>query len=210
MSEQISLKNLERSLYKTSTQVGIIEVQLGTVFLIFAIGPLLSVPLGDFWASVVLLPFWILIIVGPRVFRKQVLLPRIGMIEYSTFRKKRLSRLNLVILVLNILALFLGVVAFFQFPSLGGWVVAFWLAITILVSFSLAGYLMEYNRLYLYGVLAASAAMIGEYLYQNFKVSHHGYPVTFGILSAALFITGISIITRVMINHPLPVEEQPE
>ena len=210
MSDQISLKNLEQSLYKSSIQVGIIEIQLGTVLLIFAIAPLLSAPLGDFWASAVFLPFWILIILGGRAFRKQVLLPRIGMIEYGTYRKKRLSRLTMVILVINVLALFLGVVAFFNFQYLGGWVVASWLAIIILVGFSLAGYLMEYNRLYFYGVLGASAALIGEYLYQNFGFSHHGYPVTFGILAAILYMIGISIITRIMIDHPLPIEEQPE
>jgi hypothetical protein len=210
MTNQISLKDLEKSMFRESIQDGIIDIQIGAFLLIFAIAPLLSRSLGDFWSSVVFLPFWGLLFLGLRIIRKKMIEPRVGKIEPGTYRKKRLTRLNLVILVFNILALLLGIFSFYQFSDLPGWVHTARFSIILLVGFSLAGYMLEFTRLYIYGILVAVAPLIGEYLYQNFSFSHHGFPITFGVLSSILIITGIVILIQIIQKYPLPDEGLPE
>ena len=209
MAEQISLKDLEKSVFRSSIQDGIIDIQIGSYLLIFAIAPLLSIYLGDFWSSMVFLPFWGAIFLILRTVRKKMIQPRIGVIEYGSYRKKKLTRLNIVILVFNVAALVLGILSFFQFAKLPDWIISLRLSIILLVGFSLAGYMLEFTRLYIYGILIAAAPLVGEYLYQNHGFSHHGFPVTFGVLAALMSITGIIIIIRILNTYPLPNEELP-
>lgn len=209
MSEKISLKNLEKSAFRASIQDGTIEIQIGVFLLTFAIAPLLSTRLGDFWSSMLFLPVWGLVYLILRVVRKNIIKPRMGTLSYGTYRKKRLKQFNLVMLAVNLAALVLGLVTFLRFAELSGWTITALFSFNILVFFSLAAFLLEFPRLYLYGILVASGPLVGEYLYRNFSFGHHGYPAVFGALSGCLIITGLVILLRIVLNHPLPEEEQP-
>lgn len=207
MAAKTSLKEIERSLFRASLRDGILDIQIGCVLLIFAIAPLLSVYLGDFWSSALFLPFWVLILLGGKWLRKTFIQPRIGRIEYGSYRIQRLKYLNLAILIFNLVALGAGLLAFFRFQIAQGWLP---LSILFLVGFSLAGYLVESPRFFLYGILTALAPIIGEFLYQNYRFTHHGFPVTFGMLSGALILTGIVMLVRIFRNYPLPDAEDLE
>jgi hypothetical protein len=61
MSPQISLKEAERKVFKTTQNDGLWDIFLGCFLLIFVIAPYLSGTLGDLWSSVVFLPFWALV-----------------------------------------------------------------------------------------------------------------------------------------------------
>jgi hypothetical protein len=174
---------------------------IGSILLMFVIAPLLSSRLGDFWSSAIFLPFWLAVYLGLRVIKKTQILPRIGKVEYSPYRKKRLKNINLVILVFNLVAFGLGLFAFFNSQIFQGWVP---FTILMLVGFSLTGFMMESPRLYLYGILTASAPMIGEYLYRNHGFSHHGFPVTFGVLSATYILIGLFLMVSIFRRYPLP------
>jgi hypothetical protein len=208
MNPQISLKELEKTAYRSFNQDGILDIQIGCFLLIFAVAPFLSPYLGDFWSSMIFLPFWALVYFVTRMIKNRLVTPRIGRVEFGSFRKKRLLRLNLVILVFNIIALVLGILSFIQFSEIPGYVHTLRFSILILIGFSLAGYMLEFPRLYIYGVLAAAAPFVGEFLYQNFGISHHGFPVTFGIVSASLIIIGSTILIRIIRKYPVSDEEQ--
>lgn len=204
MAAKTSLKNIERKLFQASLKDGILDVQIGCVLLIFAVAPLLSVYLGDFWSSALFLPLWALVFLGGRWLRRNHIQPRIGQIEYGSYRTRRLKKLNLALLIFNLLAFGLGLLAFFRFGNFQGWIP---LSILILAGFSLAGYLVESPRFYLYGILSALAPLIGEYLFRNFGFSHHGFPVTFGILAGALILAGSIMMARIFQKYPLPDPE---
>ena len=85
MSAQISLKDLEKNIFQKSFQDGLIDIQIGCVVLMFAIAPLLSPFLGDFWSSMVFLPFWALIYLGVKEIRKKIIQPRVGVVEIGKF-----------------------------------------------------------------------------------------------------------------------------
>jgi hypothetical protein len=202
MNNNTSLRDLERNMYRASIQDGILDIQIGCMLLIFVLPIYLGPKLGDFWSSVVFLPLWFLVIYGLRAYRKKVVQPRIGRIQYGTFRKKRLQRVNIIILIVNLIALILGLFSFIQFKELSGWVISARFSIILLIGFSLAGYMLEIPRIYLYGILISAAPMIGEYLYQNLGFSHHGFPITFGFLSAVLVLTGLVILFRLLKKYP--------
>lgn len=202
MTEKLSLKDLERGLFKTSIQDGILDIQIGCMLLMFVLPIYLSPKLGDFWSSAIFLPVWFLVIFGLRAYRKKVVQPRVGIIKYGSYRVKKLTRLNIVILVFNLLALLLGLFSFINFSALSAWFPAAGFSLIMLIGFSLGGYMMEMPRLYLYGILISAAPLIGEYLYQNYGASHHGFPITFGFLSAALVLTGLIILIRLLGKYP--------
>ena len=208
MTEKISLKDLERKMYRVSSQDGILDIQIGCMLLIFVFPVYLSDTLGDFWSSMVFLPLWFFVIYGFRVYRNKVIQPRVGKIQFGTYRKKRLTRLNIIILVFNVFALVLGVLVFFKYKELSGWFISAWFSIIILLGFSLAGYMLDFPRLYLYGILISAAPVVGEYLYQNLSYPHHGFPVTFGFSSAVLVITGLIILVSLLLKYPAQIKEE--
>ena len=207
MSAQISLKDLEKNVFQKSFQDGLIDIQIGCVLLMFAIAPLLSPYLGDFWSSMIFLPFWGVIYLGVREIRKKIVQPRVGVVEYGTYRKTRQKKLNLVILVFNLLVLALGVASFFNFADLPGWVHPIRFSAVILVGFSLAGYMLEFPHLYLYGILIALAPLFGEFLYVTYLVPHHGFPITFGFTSLFIILYGLGTFLRLLKEHPVVSQE---
>jgi len=207
---QISLKDLEKNVYQLSVQDGLIDLQIGVFLLTFAIIPLLSTTLGDFWSSMVFLPIWSLLYFGVREIRKKVIQPRIGAVEFGTYRKTRQKKFNLIILIFNLLALLLGILSFINLFDLPGWAISVRFSVIILGGFSLAGYMMEFPRLYLYGVITALAPIIGEYLFTNFHVSHHGIPITFGTISPIIILVGLVIFLRLLKQYPVTEPEEME
>jgi len=209
MKEKMSLKELERNMYRDSIQDGILDIQIGCMLLMFVLPIYLNDFLGDFWSSMVFLPLWILVIIGFRAYRKKVIQPRVGKIQYGTYRKKRLKRTNIIILVINAIALLLGILSFIQFKDVSGYVISSRFSIILLIGFSLAGYMLDFPRLYIYGIIISAAPIVGEYLYQNLGFSHHGFPATFGILSAGMIITGLIILVRLLKKYPPQDKEVP-
>ena len=207
MSAQISLKDLEKNMFQKSFQDGLIDIQIGCVISMFAIAPLLSSYLGDFWSSAIFLPLWALIYLGVREIRKKIIHPRIGVVEYGKYRKTRQKKLNIVILVFNLLVLVLGVLSFFNFADLPAWIHPVRFSAVILIGFSLAGYMLEFPHLYLYGILIALAPLFGEFLYITFHVPHHGFPITFGITSVLIILNGLGIFLRLLKAHPVISQE---
>jgi hypothetical protein len=202
MANSPSLRILERDLFKASIQDGILDIQLGLLLLMFVLPIYLSPFLGDFWSSVVFLPAWFAVLIGFRVYRRSVVQPRVGKIQYGKYRTKRLKRFNIIILVVNLIALGIGILSFFQTKVLSGWAVSARFSIIMLIGFSLAGFMLEVPRIYVYGILIAAAPLMGEYLYQNHGFSHHGLPAVFGFLSASITITGLVILVRLLRKYP--------
>jgi hypothetical protein len=193
--------------FRTVYQDGLWDLFIGCVVLMMAVAPLLSVSLGDWWSSAVFLPFWGLVALAIWLIRKHVIAPRVGVVKFGQARKARLRRLNLVMLGVNGAALVLGIV-FALSSTVPGQGVAVVLALILLVGFSAAAYLLDFGRLYVYGLLACLSPLVGEWLYTHHHVPHHGWPVTFGITAGIMILTGVVIFVRLLRDNPLP--DQPD
>ena len=202
MSSEISLKNLEKKIYQSSIHDGTIEIMVGSVTLMMVIAPPLSVYLGDFGATAVFLPFWAGIYLIIRLVKKKIIQPRVGIIKPGAYRKRRLKRMNLVMLVFNVGALILGTTSFLNFSQLPSWIIPARFSIVLLIGFSLTAYMIEYPSLFLYGVICSLAIPIGEFLYARYRVPHHGLPLVFGLISPILILLGILKIWQIYKNKP--------
>ena len=78
MHPPISLKSAERKAFQSTFADGLWDVFIGVFALEFAIAPLLSKTLGDFWSSAVFLPVFGVVYLVIWLTRKYVVAPRIG------------------------------------------------------------------------------------------------------------------------------------
>ncbi len=202
MSQKMSLKEAERKVFHTTTNDGLWDIFLGGYFLIFVIAPFLSVSLGDFWSTVVFLPFWGLLYLAIRAVRKNVVAPRIGTVKFGPIRIAKLKRFSYIMLGINIAALLMGIWASLNFAKVGG-MPSYFIGIILLTGFSLAGSLLDIPRLFFYGLLLGLAPVVGEWLWNNTNVTHHGFPITFGTVSGIMILIGIILLIRLVRNNPV-------
>lgn len=209
MSHEINLKEAERKVFRSAFQDGLVEIMLGCVVLMFAIAPFFSPYLGDFWSSAVFLPFWAGVYCLLWVVRRQVVRPRVGVVEFGAWRRARLLRFNVVVLVAGIVALILGILSALSFGSVPGWTHVARFSLIILIGFCVTAYFLDFAGLYLYGVLIALAPLIGEGLYVYLGVPHHGYPVTFGLTAGLLILVGLVKLVKLLHTYPQPDDRAP-
>ena len=207
MSQPVSLRAAERKAFQATTNDGLWDVMLGVFFWMFAFAPYLSRPLGDFWAAFVFLPIYAVAYAIIALVRRRFVAPRVGKVKFGPQRTGRLMRFSLVMVVVNVLALLLGIAAVLTVGQVSGNVMAILLGLILLCGFSMAGYLLDYPRLYAYGLLLVAGPPVGEWLFQRGLASHHGYPMVFGTISGLMILTGLVVFFRLLRSSPLPPED---
>jgi len=211
LSQEIDLRTVDRKVFTASFDSGLVDIFLSGVTLMFAVGPLtttyLNPYLGDFWGDLLValmyLPFWGILYLVLRWIHQKLVAPRMGVVKYGPARRKKMSLFTWIMLALNIIFVILGIVAF-RNPDSPGWTITLPFTFMLLLSFSLAGYFLNLNRLYIYGIILALAPLVGEYLYQTFGAVHHGYPITYGLSTVIIFVTGLIKFITFMHHNPLP------
>lgn len=204
------LKELERRTFRTVTDDGLWDVLIAAVFSMMALAPLLSESLGDLWSSAIFLPIWLAAYLIIRVVRRQVVIPRVGTVRFGEDRKRRLRRFSLAMLVVNVVALLLGLAAAIGvqrgWVDLGGGSLGYplTLGIVILIGFSVGAYAASIPRYYLYGMMLAGAPLVGEWLWRRDLAAHHGYPIVFGAAAVIILVTGMTRFFTRLRGHPLP------
>jgi hypothetical protein len=207
MSEQLSLPEAERRVFRAAFQDGLWDILIGCFPLMFSIAPLLSAAgLGDFWSSAVFVPLWATVALIIWWVRRRVVVPRAGVVSFGPARKTRLLRFNIVIFVVLLVSLVLGVLSALNL-DVPGWVHTARLGLVILVSFSVAAFFLDFPRLYVYGLMLALAPFVGEWLYQKRGASHHGFPIVYGAAAGIIILAGLVQFVRFLRCNPLPVEE---
>lgn len=207
MSEKnISIKEADRKVFRTSFDDGLVDILISSVVLAYVIAPLLSVYLGDFWSSAIFLPLWGAVYLIILWTRKNVIKPRAGVVKYGPLRKKKMTLFTGIMLTLNVVFFILGLVAFVT-PSGRGWTITLAFAGMVLISFTMAGYFLDVTRFYLYGLMLSGGFFVGEWLYQTYGVSHHGIPIVFGISTGIIFLIGLFKLITFVQDNPLPTDD---
>ena len=198
------LRAEERSAYRAATDTGLWDILISSVVALFAIAPLLSTKLGDFWSSAVFIPVWVLVYLGIRLIKDRLVTPRIGEVRWGSARKSRLKKLGTAMLVVNVLALGLGALAYLATERgySGLWAMPVPFGLIVLVLFSLLAYAVSIPRFFIYGLLLAASPLIGELLYRQGLASHHGFPIVFGIAAVAIALVGLIRLGRILKMRP--------
>ncbi len=213
MQNPISLKSAEKQAFRAAFADGLWDVLLGCFVLLFALAPLLSETLGDFWSSFIFLPFWGAVYLAIWLVRRHIVAPRLGRVSFGKARVTKLRRLNRVMLgvtaalfLLGLVVVVLGERAPAGLPALGS-AYSLGMGLLLLGGFSAAAFLLDYPRLYVYGILLFAALPLGEWLYQNRGAAHHGYPLVFGAVSALMILAGLAQFAWMLkTNPPVPAE----
>jgi hypothetical protein len=209
MSQKISLKEAERKAFRTRFDDGLWDVFLGCFFLMFVIAPYLSTSLGDFWSSVVFLPFWALVYLALVLIRKHVVTPRIGVVKFGRARIVKLGKFTAVMLATNVIVFILGLVAAVNFGKIPGQMLTIFFGLVLLMGFSIAAYFLDFNRLYVYGLLVGLSPLVGEWLWSHGYATHHGFPITFGTSAGIMLVVGLAVFVRLLHDNPVPIEAIP-
>ena len=202
MTTSVDLQDLERKVFRSFFQDGLWDILIGCYVLIFAVAPYLSTTsLGDFWSSVVFVPFWLLVWLLVRTAKKRIVTPRVGQVKFGPSRMAKVLKLSIILTVVFTISFVMGIFAFFN-SDLSGWIYQVFLGMIILLAFGIGGYFLDFSRLFIYGILLTLAPIIGELLYRNLGASHHGYPVTFGISAGIMILTGAVLFIQFIRKYP--------
>jgi hypothetical protein len=209
MAQDISLKQMERKAFTSAYQDGLWDIFIGFVLLTWALAPLVTPRLGDFWSSAVLFSTWPFVFLVIWLVRRHVVTPRVGAVRFGSWRTGRMMRFNLVMLVLLSLSAVLGAVLALNSTALPDWLQVVPFSLVVLVIFGVTAYFLDFGRLYLYGLLFALSPLVGRWLRLRWGVAHNGYPLTFGCSAAIAVVIGLYMFARLLREHPLPAQEPP-
>lgn len=190
MKRDQDLRETEKKVFRSVVDDGLWDLVLASWISVLAIAPLLSVRMGDFWSSALMVPVVGVVFAIAWILRRRVVRPRVGVIRLGRERRARLRTFTVLMLAANVVFFVGGLVAAVVAPPTG-WSVPIGFSIVALAIFSAAGFTLDFPRLYGYGLLLASAALIGEWLFREGYASHHGFPVCFGTVAIVMAVTGL-------------------
>ena len=158
LNEVVDLKQVERRIYLSYHQDGLIDIFVGAALLCVSL-------------MIWLLPeFWFFLIAGLVAFttsfaglKRVITIPRIGYVEFSPTRQRKTQYLFLAFTVILVVFNILGIIAIF-YPPLG--ILLFESLFTILIVgviggliFAAIGYSSHIRRFYSYGIILISSAL---------------------------------------------------
>lgn len=214
MSQSVDLNKADRKVFAASFDDGLIDILISSVTLMFAIGPITTTYLnpflgdswGDFLGTVMYVPLWVVVFLVLYWIRKNLVVPRMGLVKYGPFRKKKMTIFSWVMLLLNMVFLMIGTVISI-IPREPGWLSVLPFSAIVLVSFTIAAYFLDLTRFYVYGLMISLVPILGEWFYREFGVPHHGFPLTFGITTLVIFLVGLIKLLTILRENPYPDEE---
>jgi len=209
MENKVNLTAIERKAFRATFEDGLFDLLIVCFTLQFAMEPYLSEwGLGDFWSSMIFLPVYLIALFGLKKGKKNITVPRIGMANYSPVRKTKIRKLHFYFSVLLLAGIFVGLFAF-QIGSADAlkWIFPAILSFLMLFTFGVAGFYLDYPRLFFYGILISILVPIAEVLFWNGFVTHHGYPLAFGITSVVILFTGLFHFVKFVRKYPIAEKE---
>jgi hypothetical protein len=212
MSHTIDLKELEQKAYRSFFKDGIWDVYLGLLLLAMGGSPaLLAVGATVVWAAGAGL---LLSALGMAFFfagKKYLTVPRLGTVQFSPARTLRRKKTSLVLACSALVGIaLLALTATRSLPSLGLAgvpTVAIIFAANCLIVFSLGAYYLDFDRLYVYGLLYAVAFPLAVVLTEHWGAAA-GFLVAYALSAAPMMLVGLALFVRFLRDYPIPTQPQ--
>ncbi len=199
MNAPLNLKELERKAFRSFYQDGIWDIFFGLIMLAMYISSLFNESgNGGLKTLSLILPeiFAVMFLIFGK---KYITAPRLGNVEFGKTRKRNL----VYIFGINVFSLILGLGLFFAFDRLSPDAsksellvplgLGFWIAFMT----SLMAFFLDFDRLYIYGLIYGAAFTAVLLL---------DLPILFLIASLLILLPGLAIFTRFLMTTR-PIEE---
>ncbi len=215
MADKLSLKQLEAKAWKSVYNDGIWDIYLGLLLMTMAINTRIArtglsegAVMGIYIAMTVVAMG--VLFAGKRL----ITVPRLGRVKFGERRKIQIKRTRLILtasVLVGIIAFLVTVYvlkfrpAWFNFEVMIGtlWVV------NVLAVFGLAGYWLQFRRLYLIGAMYAISVPLDMFVTKTFDIDIALY--TFGIPALVILVVGTVVLVRfVRSTPPLPPVDMAE
>jgi len=211
MSTKINLKELELKAWTSYFQDGLWDIFLGLLLLAMAVWALLSdVGFSESLGMAIFIGLEVLAMLVLWAGKKIITVPRMGRVKFGPKRKAKLNWVR-VVLLLSVLVgagVFVAGLAIrgnlserlnaaFFFPA--AWIV------NVIVVFSLGAYFLDFNRLYLIGVMYALPVPL-DILFRKVADIDLSF-IAFGVPAIVILIVGSVMLVRFLRDYPLLPEE---
>ena len=208
MAQKINLKEVERKAWRSFYQDGLWDIFLGLLLLAWAIGALISdTGMSELWVNAVYLVLFMLAFVVIWAGKKFITVPRMGRVKFGPKGKARLSWVVVIFVISALLGVIVPLVGLAVRSNPPGWLnsafffPAAWV-VNMLVVFGVGAYFLDFNRLYLIGVLYALPVPL-EIMQRELSSIDLTF-VAFGLPAAVILLMGAVVFVRFLRDYPLP------
>jgi hypothetical protein len=205
MSQPINLKEIEARAWRSFFQDGLWDIYLGLLLLSMAVTAWLeSLGMPESRAMVILVGLQVLSVVILWAGKRFITVPRIGRVKFGPRRKVRLAWTTIILAVSALVGAAVMLVALLVLGSPPAWFnaklffPAAWV-VNALVVFSLGAYFLDFNRLYLIGVLYAIAIPFDVVL--NKMVDAEVSYIAFGTPALVILVMGVIVLARFLRDY---------
>lgn len=213
MSQNLDLKQIERNVYTSFHQDGLIDLFLGFIMLVSILSSTLDASgVSDSVRIVIYLP--LMVILGPVLYmlgKRYITFPRMGYVKLGSKQKRKrriviFAIMNAVLLTLVILTIILGNKAG-KVGSVFGIKAEFWssavVTLIIIGIFSIIAFVLMTPRFYLLGLIVGMSEPLYMLLKHFTYIKYIGV-IAYGIPGVLLIILGTVLLKRFVKKYPLP------
>jgi len=212
MGHTLNLKGIERRSYTSQFEDGLMDLMFGYVLLVVGIGTFLerlewgseALQLGVYSALVTIG------VVSFIIAKKRITERRIGRARFSIKRKRRQKVAVLVLWVSVVIGMFMAYIGgrvIFENTDLDhflkSWGITMIISVKIILVFSLLAYILQVNRLHLYGVLFM-LSLTGSILIGRWMGTEWVTPALIVTCSAIIMGIGTNLFRRFLVEYPIP------
>jgi hypothetical protein len=150
------------------------------------------------------------VLVGFIAGKKLITVPRMGLVKFGPKRKRKLTKVKVVLLISVLMGAVIFVVAPFSIHNRPEWLNpalvlgAAWV-VNCIVVFSLGAYFLDLPRLYAYGVLFAIPVPTDILLHKLVDLDLTF--IAFGVSALVILVVGTVIFICFLRDYPLPAKE---
>lgn len=199
MKKDVTLKQIEKNAWRNYFfEDGLFDMLLGLSFMAALAGEFFA---SDYYLIVILFAF-IPLFWG---IKRYVVIPRIGLAKFGKETTRRRNRVNAV---LKVSVLFFLLVSFLVkggfFPNEGFPIASLLVGFSILIVLSLMGYLSNYDRLYVYGVMLGFGEPLGTWLEVTGALEEG--TVVIVMISGVIILLGVVSFVGFLYKYPKPAD----
>ena len=193
-----NLRDVERKTYLSYFNDGLTEIIAGLPIISFGLGMVFDSSMFFIFTWLPLVLFWPL--------KRAFTFPRMGYVKFPPERQRRISKSMVLMLVVGVISLLLGIVAFLgvqgQVFNLRDFMIEYDLLVlgaVMATAFALIAILFQVRRFFGYAAL-----VFGGWLFAYLLDIDPGIPVV--TAGGAIVLIGLGLLTSFLVKHPLPSE----